>query len=80
MSFEETLESIVRKVVREELQKASSPDRPMSPQEVAAYLGYDVKHIYRLKRERKLKGFKLGDNSLRFYQSEVERFVQARAQ
>jgi len=79
MSFEETLESIVRKVVREELQSASSADRLMTAQEVADYLGYDVHTIYQLKRERKLRGFNLGNNSLRFYQSEVTKFIQERA-
>lgn len=79
MSLEETLETIIRKVVREELQAASSVDRLLTAQEVAECLGYDVHTVYRLNRERKLQGFNLGNNSLRFYQSEVTRFVQERA-
>jgi excisionase family DNA binding protein len=79
MSFEETLKQIVREVIREELKAVSSVDRLMTAQEVAEYLGYDVHTVYRLKRERKLQGFSLGDNSLRFYQSEVSRFIQERA-
>lgn len=79
MSFEETLESLLRKVVREELAAASANERLMTAQEVADYLGYDVHTVYRLKRERKLQGFNVGDNSLRFYRSEVTRFIQERA-
>ena len=78
MSFEETIETIIRKVVREELQSASKADPLMTPQQVAEHLGYDVHTIYRLKRERKLQGINLGENSVRFRQSEVERFIQKR--
>ena len=78
-TLEETLEFIVRKVVREELQSASEK-RLMTAQQVAEYLSYDVNTVYQLKREGKLQGVKIGDNSLRFYQSEVTRFIQERAQ
>jgi len=79
MSFEETLESIVRRVFREETKAAATADPLMTAEEVAEYLRYDVHTVRRLKRERKLQGFYLGDNSLRFYQSEVTRFIQERA-
>lgn len=79
MSVDEALRSIIREVVREELKAASSADPLMTAQEVADYLGYDVHTIYRLKREQKLQGFLLGNNSLRFYQSEITRFIQERA-
>lgn len=77
MSFEETLESIVRKVVREELQSASQDDRLLTAEQVAELLGYSAHHVHRLKREGALNGFMLGPNSLRFRRSEVERFIQA---
>jgi excisionase family DNA binding protein len=79
MNLEEKFEDIVRKVIREELQAAASADRLMTAQEVAEYLGYDVHTIYQLKREQKLRGFNLGNNSVRFYQSDVTRFIQERA-
>ena len=79
MSLEETLETLIRKVVREELQAAASRDHLMTADEVAEYLRTSVHTVYQLKRERKLQGFKLGDNSLRFYQSEVTKFIQERA-
>lgn len=80
MSLEETLEDIVRRVFREELQSASLEDRLLTAEQVAEILGYSVHQVHRLKRERKLKGFMLGDNSLRFRRSEVERFIQTREQ
>lgn len=79
VSFEQMIEGILRKVVREELQAMSHADRLLTPQEVAEQLGYEVHTVYRLKRERKLQGFNLGNNSLRFYQSDVSRFIQERA-
>jgi excisionase family DNA binding protein len=79
MSLEETLETLIRKVMREELRAASMADRLMTVQQVAEYLGYDTHTIYQLKRQRKLRGIKLGENSVRFRHSEVERFIQERA-
>lgn len=79
VSFEQMIEGIIRKVVREELQAVSQADRVLTAQEVAEQLGYDVHTVYRLRREKKLQGFNLGNNSLRFYQSDVSRFIQERA-
>lgn len=80
MSLEETFEDIVRRVMREELTRLGDSDRLLSAEQVAEILGYSVHQIHRLKREGKLKGFMLGDNSLRFRRSEVERFIQVREQ
>ena len=80
MSLEETFEMIVRRVIREELKSASSSDPLMTADQVAEALGYSVHQVHRLKREKKLHGFMLGGNSLRFRRSEVERFIQAREQ
>lgn len=80
MTFEETLKETIREVIKEEMQSLSTADPLMTPEQVAEYLGYSVYNVHRLKRERKLKGFMLGDNSLRFRRSAVERFIQAREQ
>lgn len=80
MSLEETFETIVRRVFREELKSLSTEDRLLTPEQVAEYLGYSVHHVRRLKLEGRLKGFMLGDNSLRFRRSEVERYIQQREQ
>lgn len=78
MSLDETFEMIVRRVVREELKSAAIDDRLLTSEQVAEILGYSVHQVHRLKREKKLNGFMLGENSLRFRRSEVERFIQAR--
>jgi excisionase family DNA binding protein len=80
MSFEETLESIVRKVVREELQSLSGDDQLLTTEQVAELLVYSTHTVYQLKREKKLKAVVLGDNSLRFKRADVRRFIEERAQ
>lgn len=80
MSIEETIESIVRKVVREELESFSTDDRLLTAEQVADLLGYtDVHSVYRLKREGKLQAVPLGGNSLRFRNSDVQRFIRGEA-
>lgn len=70
------LESIIRRVVREELQAASHSDRLLTAEQVAVKLGYsDVRSVYRLRREKKLQAVNLGENSLRFRLSEINRFI-----
>lgn len=81
MSFEETLESLIRKVVREELKALTGDYGLLTAEEVAKDLGYsDVRSVYRLRREKKLKATVLGDNSLRFKRSEVRRFIEQQTQ
>jgi excisionase family DNA binding protein len=80
MSFEETLESIVRKVVREEMQSLSGDDQLLTTEQVAELLVYSTHTVYQLKREKKLRAVVLGDNSLRFKRSDVRRFIEERAQ
>lgn len=80
MGLEENLEAIIRRVVREELQSLATNDRLLTPEQVADHLGYSVHHVRRLKLEGKLNGFMLGDNSLRFRRSAVERYIQQREQ
>lgn len=77
MSIEETLEEIVRKVFREEMQSASTGDRLLTAEQVAEILAYnDVTSVYRLKREGRLTGVYITDKALRFYNSEVQRFIK----
>lgn len=80
MSFEETLENIIRKVVREELQAAAAPDKLLTAEEVAEALSYaDVRSVYRLRKENKLPGVSLGGNTWRFRRSDVQRLIQEQA-
>ena len=77
MSFEETFETLIRKVIREELQVIAGDDRLLTPEQVAECLGYtDVHSVYRLKREGRLTGVYLTEKALRFYNSEVQKFIK----
>lgn len=77
MSIEETLEEIVRRVFREEMQSTSTSDRLLTAEQVAEILAYnDVTSVYRLKREGRLTGVYITDKALRFYNSEVQRFIK----
>lgn len=79
MTIEQQLESIVRKVVREELQAFSSDDRLLTAEQVAEVLGYtDVQSVYRLKREGKLDAVPLGGNTIRFRNSDVQSLIRKR--
>ena len=77
MSFEETLELIVRRVLREELQVIAGDDRLLTTEQVADLLGYtDVHSVYRLKRDGKLTAVYLSDKVYRFRNSEVQKFMK----
>jgi excisionase family DNA binding protein len=78
--METWLESIVRRVVREELQAAiNSDDQLLTAEQVAEMLCYtDVHSVYRLKREKKLQAITMGNNSVRFRRADVRRFIQER--
>ena len=81
MTFEETLETIIRKVVREELESARVEDKLLTAEQVAEELGYtDVNSVYRLKREKKLPAINLSENAIRFKRSDVRRFIEQRGQ
>lgn len=80
MSFEETLESVLRKVVREELQALDLDDRLLTAEQVAERLGYtSTDSVYRLKREGRLNAIQMSGNAIRFRRSEVLRFIQDQA-
>lgn len=77
MSLEETLETLIRKVVREELHVTEGDDRLLTPEQVAETLGYtDVHSVYRLKKDGKLTGFYLSPKALRFRNSEVQKLIR----
>lgn len=80
MGLEETIETLLRKVVREELQALSGDDQLLTTEQVAELLVYSTHTVYQLKREKKLKAVVLGDNSLRFRRSDVRKFIDERAQ
>jgi|GEM_PF-4553691 len=78
MSFEEVLESIVRRVLREEFKDSSHDDRLLTAEQVAEILGYtDVTSVYRLKREGRLTGYVLTEKALRFKNAEVQEFIKS---
>jgi excisionase family DNA binding protein len=77
MTIEERLESILRKVVREELQVIAGDDRLLTTEQVAELLGYtDVHSVYRLKKEGKLTAVFLTEKGMRFRNSEVQQFIR----
>lgn len=81
MSLDQAFKEMVREVVREELQALSGNDRLLTAEQVAETLGFtDVGSVRRLKRERKLPVVVFGDNSYRFRQSDVQRFINDRVQ
>lgn len=81
MTLEETIETLLRKVVREELQALAGEDvQLLTTEQVAGLLVYSTHTVYQLKREGKLKAVVLGDNSLRFKRSDVRRFIEEREQ
>ncbi|HEY3581273.1 MAG TPA: helix-turn-helix domain-containing protein [Pyrinomonadaceae bacterium] len=79
--IEQWLETIIRRVVREELQTAAhADDQLLTAEQVAEMLGLtDVHSVYRLKREKKLRAIYLGNNSLRFRRADVRQFIEERA-
>jgi len=80
MSLEETFEEIVRRVLREELQAIGSADRLLTAPQVAEVLGYtDVDSVRRLQREGKLEAVKLGENTIRFRNSDVQKLIRKSA-
>lgn len=80
MSIEETLESLLRKVVREELQALNLDDKLLTAEQVADKLGYsNINSVYRLKREGKLEAVQLGGQTIRFRRSDVLKLIQDKA-
>jgi len=78
MSIEEQLETIVRKVIREEVDTSRTEDKLLTAEQVAEILGYtDVASVYRLKREGRLISYALTEKALRFRNSEVQRFIKS---
>lgn len=77
MGLEETLKTIVREVIREELPILVPDDRLLTAEEVATTLGYtDIHSVYQLKKDGKLHPVYLGPKTLRFKNSDVQRFIR----
>ena len=56
--------------------QGNNPDRLMTTEEVAAYLGYAVQTIYNKVRAKELPVRRIGGRSLRFRVSEIDRWVE----
>jgi hypothetical protein len=77
VSFEQMIEGIMRRVVREELQSLDLDDRLLTAEQAAEKLGYtDVNSVRRLAREGKLETVNLGENTRRYRQSDVQKLIQ----
>jgi hypothetical protein len=77
VSFEETLESIVRKVVREELQTLVSdkPEDLLKAEDVRQHLNLNnVQKVYALVRENQLEAIWISKREMRFAPSAVRDF------
>ena len=81
MSIEDQFGVVVRRIIREELAAVSGLHDLdlLTADEVAKLLKYGDRHsVYKLKREGKLKAVSLGDKTIRFRRSVVERFLEDR--
>jgi predicted DNA-binding transcriptional regulator AlpA len=59
------------------MQSLPADDRLLTAEQVAETLGYtDVTSVYRLKKEGRLTGVYITEKALRFYNSEVQRFIK----
>lgn len=76
MSLEETLETLIRKAVRDEMKSIIYEDRLLTTQQVAETLGSNVARVRELARDGYLKRVNLGEQSPRYKSSEVQRLVQ----
>lgn len=76
--LEDNFAEIVRRVVREELERVGRvPEALLTSDQVAAMLGYTSREaVYKLKKEGKLKPVYLGDQTVRFEPEEVRRFIR----
>lgn len=77
MTLDDRLKELLREVIREEMGAQPADDRLLTAEQVADILGYtDVTSVYRLKKEGRLTGVYLTEKALRFYNSEVQRFIK----
>ena len=76
-SFEDTLRSLFREVLREELQALDLDDKLLTAEQAAEMLGYpDPASVRRLAREGKLETVNLGENTRRYRRSDIQRLIQ----
>lgn len=78
MTFEETLEEIIRRVVREEFAVliGSKDEGLLTAEQAAERIGCNKQRIYTLKREGHLKAVYTGDTHFKFAPDEVRRFIR----
>lgn len=77
MSVDDSLETMMRKVFREELRAVVAEDRLLTAEQVAEILAYtDVNSVYRLKREGKLEAVYLTEKTYRFRNSDVQKLIR----
>lgn len=77
MSFEETLKTIVREVIREELSSLlhDKPEDLLKPEDVRRVLNLNsVQKVYALVREGQLEAIKISQREMRFAPSAVREF------
>ena len=77
-ALEESIRSLVRDVVREEVQAVPMLPRPLLTAEQAGELlgGLDKQSIYRLAREGALRPIYISQTRFRFQVEEIERFIR----
>ena len=78
-TFEETLKELLREVIREELQALERDDKLLTAEQAAEILGYtNAQSIYSLRREGKLEAVYLGEKTMRFRNSDVQRLIRGK--
>lgn len=76
MTLEETLRTLIREIIREELPVRPRVAQPLlTAEEAGQRLGVDKQTVYRLKREEALKAVYLSETRFMFQVEEIERFI-----
>lgn len=77
-ALEETLRTIIREIVSQEIPETPRAPRPLlSAEQVGDLLGgIDKQAVYRLQREGELKAVHLSKTRFKFHPDEVERFIR----
>lgn len=76
-TLEETLRTMIREIILEEMPQQSRAVEPLLTAEEAGHrLGVDKQTVYRLKREDALKAVYLSETRFMFQVEEVERFIR----
>ena len=77
MGLDAELETLLRRIIREEMPLLVPDDRLLTAEQVAETLGYtDIHSVYQLKKEGRLKPVYLGPKTLRFKNSDVQKLIR----